>query len=94
MITEGKFGKTDGGEPVGLFALANAAGFEAEIITYGGVVRSLKVPDRNGRFGDVVLGFDSIGDYERHRIFLGALIGRYANRIGKARFSLSGRYWK
>lgn len=88
------FGKTIDGREVQLFELSNANGVRAEIITYGGAIVSLKVPDRGGRFADVVLGFDSLSGYEQHRIFLGALIGRCANRIAKGRFSLTGKQYQ
>ncbi|MEP6789113.1 MAG: aldose epimerase family protein, partial [Acidobacteriota bacterium] len=76
---------------VEIYSLTNSSGVEAKIITYGGAVVSLKVPDRHGKMGDVVLGFDSIADYERHTAFFGALIGRYGNRIAKGKFSLDGK---
>jgi aldose 1-epimerase len=63
---------------------------EAQITNYGGIVVSLKVPDRNGKFADVVLGFDSLDDYLKKHPYFGALIGRYGNRIGGAQFKLNG----
>lgn len=62
-----------------------------QIITYGGAVRSLTVPDRNGRAVDVALGFDSLEAYLSQDKYMGALIGRFANRIGGSRFTLNGR---
>ena len=65
-----------------------------EIITYGGALRSLRVPDRNETIVDVVLGFDYLRDYLVQDKYIGALIGRYANRIGGSTFSLNGtRYF-
>jgi aldose 1-epimerase len=90
-ITKDPFGNTSNGISVELYTLTNTLGIEARIITYGGTVVSLNVPDRNDRFGDIVLGFDSIGDYEEYSRYFGALIGRYANRIAKGRFSLNGK---
>jgi aldose 1-epimerase len=63
---------------------------EVSITNYGGTVTSIKVPDRNGVFGDVVLGYDTLEEYMRNPRYLGALIGRYANRIGHGRFALNG----
>ena len=84
------FGKTADGMAVEIYTLTNSGGAEVKIITYGGAVVSLKVPDKNGKFGDVVLGFDSITAYEKHTSYMGALIGRYANRIAKGKFALNG----
>lgn len=90
-ITKAAFGKTADGKAVEIYTLTNSGGAEAKIITYGGTVVSLKVPDKNGNLGDVVLGYDSVADYEKHTSYLGALIGRYANRIAKGKFSLNGK---
>ncbi|MBV8841166.1 MAG: galactose-1-epimerase, partial [Bryobacterales bacterium] len=84
------WGKTRDGESVDLHALTNSKGSEARIATYGGVVVSLKVPDRSGRMGDVVAGFNDLESYLKPPPYFGAIIGRYGNRIGKARFSLDG----
>ncbi len=75
--------------------LRNANGMEIEVAEYGGIILSLRVPDRGGRLEDVVLGFDSVDDYVAdNRDYLGALIGRYANRIARGRFNLDGElYW-
>lgn len=88
------FGQTADGQAVDLYALANAKGMRVEIITYGGIVRSLEVPDRSGRMADVVLGFDSLDGYLNEHPYFGALIGRYGNRIAKARFTLEGKEYK
>lgn len=84
------WGKTSDGESVELYTLANAKGSEARIITYGGIVVSLKVPDRSGVLGDVVAGFDNLEGYLTPAPYFGAIIGRYGNRIGGARFRLNG----
>jgi aldose 1-epimerase len=90
--TKAGFGKTKEGAPVQIFTLTNAHGMEAKIMTYGGIVVSLKTPDRNGAMADIVLGFDSLKEYEENNSpYFGALIGRYGNRIGHARFSLDGK---
>ena len=85
------FGTTDRGEAVSLYTLKNAHGMEARVLDYGGIIVSLQVPDRNGRLGDVVLGFDSLADYQRGSPYFGAIIGRYGNRIARGRFALDGR---
>jgi aldose 1-epimerase len=94
-ITKADFGKTPDGTPVELFTLRNSKGMTATIMTYGGIVTSLKVPDKNGQFGDVVLGFDSLDGYvndayKKAMPYFGALIGRYGNRIANGKFSLDG----
>jgi aldose 1-epimerase len=83
------FGKVDG-QKIELYVLTNRNGVEARIITYGGALVSLKVPDRNGRFDDVVLGYDNLDGYLKGSSFFGALIGRYGNRIANGRFTLNG----
>ena len=88
------FGKTSNGETVELYTLKNSQGMEARVITYGGIIVSLKVPDRNGKSEDVVLGLDSLEGYLKEHPYFGALIGRYGNRIGKGRFALNGRAYK
>ena len=90
-ISKKDFGKTADRRQVDIYTLTNSRGGEAAIITYGGAVVSLKVPDKSGKLGDVVLGYDSIADYEKHSAFFGALIGRYGNRIGKGKFSIDGK---
>lgn len=90
-IKKAAFGKTSDGKSVEIYTLENSKGASTQIMTYGGSVVSLKVPDKNGKIGDVVLGLDSIGDYEKYGIFLGALIGRYGNRIAKGKFTLNGK---
>lgn len=94
-ITKTDFGRTPDGAPVEIYTLRNHNGMEATIMTYGGIVTSLKVPDKNGKFADVVLGFDNLDSYTRDSYkkscpFFGALIGRYGNRIANGKFSLAG----
>jgi len=84
------FGKAPDGSAVEIYTLKNAKGMEARIMTYGGTVVTLKVPDRNNKFDDVVLGYDDLGGYIGGKSFYGALVGRYANRIGNAQFKLGG----
>jgi aldose 1-epimerase len=90
-ITKRSFGKTADGKAIEIYTLTNTGGSEAKIITYGGAVVSLEVPDKPGKLSDVVLGYDSVAEYEKHTSFFGALIGRYGNRIGKAKFALNGK---
>jgi aldose 1-epimerase len=87
-LVSGDFGKTREGAAVRIFTLTNKSGVEATITNYGGRVVSLKVPDKKGAMGDVVLGFDSLEGYLNENPYFGALIGRYANRIGHGQFSL------
>jgi len=84
------FGKTEDGQPVDLYILTNKNGMEAAITNYGGTVVSLKVPDRNGKFEDVVLGYDNLDGYATGKAYIGATVGRYANRIAHAAFTLDG----
>jgi aldose 1-epimerase len=93
-VTRSSFGVLPTGERVELFTLTNASGMEVRIINYGGIVTSLKVPDREGKLGDVVLGYDAIDGYVQNPAYLGAIVGRYANRIGKAEFTLDGKTYK
>jgi aldose 1-epimerase len=76
---------------VEVYSLRNDHGMEARIATYGGIVLSLTAPDRDGSFADVVLGYEHLDDYLKFTPYFGALVGRYANRIGGARFMLNGR---
>jgi aldose 1-epimerase len=88
------FGKTSDGTPVDIFTLSNKNGVEARITNYGGIVVSLKVPDRQGKLDDVVLGFETLDSYLKGHPFFGAIAGRYGNRIGKAKFTLDGKEYK
>jgi len=83
------FGQADG-KQVDLYRLTNANGLKASIMTYGGIVVSLEVPDRNGRLADIVLGYDTLKEYIKDNPYFGALIGRYGNRIGNGKFTLDG----
>ena len=94
-VTSEPFGKMPDGTPVEIFTLSDGA-YEARIATYGGVVVSLKVPDRSGNRADVVLGFDNLDGYVTNfngpsDAFFGAVIGRYANRIAHGTFTLDGK---
>jgi aldose 1-epimerase len=95
-VKRSDFGKMPDGTAVSLYTLTNVKGMEARIMTYGGILVSLKVPDRKGAPGDVVLGHDALSGYlsDPPMTFFGALIGRYANRIGHAQFALEGVTYK
>ena len=90
------FGKTTDGTEVQLFTLANAHGLKATISNFGGTLTSLLVPDKDGKLGDVVLGFDQVSGYQspefrKSNPYFGALIGRYGNRIKAGKFTLDGK---
>ena len=85
------FGKLPDGTPIELYTLENASGMQAGIMTYGGVVVSLTAPDRGGKYADVVLGMDDLPGYLKGVPYFGAIIGRYGNRIGGAKFHLGGK---
>jgi aldose 1-epimerase len=90
-IQQADFGRLPDGTPVRIYTLSNRNRVEARITNYGGIVVSLRVPDRNGNLADIVLGFDSLAEYLANPSpYFGALIGRYANRIAKGRFHLDG----
>lgn len=90
-ITSKPFGMTTDGKEVMLYTLKNTKGATATVSNYGGTVVSLTMPDRNGQFGDVVLGFKKLADYEKKSPYFGCLVGRYGNRIAKGTFSLDGK---
>jgi aldose 1-epimerase len=91
-VKEEPWGNTPQGQDVELFTLTNAHGMEARIINYGGILVSLKVPDRNGKLGDIVNGFGSISGYVQQppEPYFGAIVGRYGNRIANGTFTLDG----
>ena len=87
-FTSEVFGTTPDGQEALIYTLTNSKGEEVRITNYGGIVVSLKVPDKDGNPGDVVLGYDKLEDYIKDTPYFGAIIGRYGNRIGKAKFAL------
>ncbi len=89
-ISKEKFGQIDDKE-VNLYTLTNSNGMIVKITNYGGIVTSLIVPDKNGKFDDVVLGYDSLAGYLKDTPYFGAIVGRYANRIANGAFSLDGK---
>jgi aldose 1-epimerase len=89
-VTRASFGALPDGRPVESFVLVNARGMRVHVIALGGIIVSLEAPDRDGRVDDVALGYDTLAPYLDDRAYFGALIGRYGNRIGGARFTLDG----
>jgi aldose 1-epimerase len=89
-VSKEPFGKTPDGTAVEIYTL-NDGTVEARIMTYGGIVVSLKVPDRAGKLADVSLGYDSLDKYLSNPPYFGAIIGRYANRIANGKFQLDGK---
>jgi len=85
------FGKTEDGQAVDLYTLTNKKGMEVAITNFGGIIVSLKAPDRNGKFDDVVLGYDQLDGYLTNKAYFGAIIGRYGNRIAHGQFKLEGK---
>jgi aldose 1-epimerase len=85
------FGRTRDGKAADLYVLRNANGVEAAVTNYGGVLVSLRAPDRAGRLADVVLGYDTLAGYLADTTYQGALVGRYANRIAGGKFTLDGK---
>src|SRR5262249_49184813 len=88
------FGKTNDGVAVDQYILTNGAGMTTKIITYGAILTELDVPDRDGKLGNVVPGFDNLKDYLAEHPFFGATVGRVANRIAKGKFTLDGKEYK
>lgn len=84
------FGTTADGRAIEEYTLRNAAGMEVKCISFGGILTSIRVPDRRGGFANVALGFDGLAKYEAEHPYFGAITGRYANRIGGGQFSLDG----
>lgn len=87
------FGTVDG-KPVHLYTLTNSQGTKASISDYGGIVTHLWVPDRDNNLDDIVLGFDTVAEYQDHSPYFGAMVGRVANRINKGQFTLDGKSYQ
>ncbi|MBN2506549.1 MAG: galactose mutarotase [Verrucomicrobia bacterium] len=90
MLECSRFGQTPDGVQVDCYTLRNRQGTVAKIITYGAILTELRVADRQGRLGDIVLGFDTLDDYLRGHPYFGAIVGRVANRIARGVFTLHG----
>lgn len=93
MITKQFFGTLDGGQEVFTYTMKNASGMSVRICEFGGAIMEIRVPDKFGRFSDVVAGYDSLRDYVLADGYLGALIGRTGNRIAKGKFKLDGKQY-
>ena len=93
-ITEKPFGNYYNA-PVTEYTITNSSGMQAGILNYGGTITKLITPDKNGKMGDVVLGFENFSGYmQKNEPYMGALVGRYANRIANAKFTLDGKTYK
>ncbi len=90
-VTKSAYGTTQDGQAVDMYTITNSHGVEIKAITFGGIITSLQVPDKNGKMADVVLGFDKLGPYEENKPYFGAIIGRYGNRIANGEFKLDGK---
>ncbi len=91
MVKKEAFGTTPDGKAVDLYTLTNTHGVEVRVMTYGAAVVSIKTPDKKGNFADITLGFDSLAGYLGKNPYFGAVVGRYGNRIGDAKFTLDGK---
>src|ERR1700682_5212780 len=90
QVRKESFGKTGDGRPVDLYTLTNSQGVEVRAMTYGGIIVSLRVPDKSGTLGDIVLGHDKLDGYLVNPPYFGVIVGRYANRIANGTFTLDG----
>jgi aldose 1-epimerase len=93
-VTVAPFGRTPDGKAVEVYTLTNAGGMQVRAITYGAILQAIRVPDRSGRLADVTLGHDSLQGYLTASPYFGAIVGRYANRISRGRFTLEGRTYR
>ena len=89
-VTRAPYGTLADGTAIDQYTLANQRGMTVKIITYGGIVTEIDMPDRSGQIANVALGFDNLADYVAKSPYFGAIIGRYANRIAKGTFTLDG----
>jgi aldose 1-epimerase len=94
MIKKEVFGKLSDGREAYLFTLKNSAGMIVKLTDYGASIVSVMVPDRDGKFADVVLGYDSVNGYVNGTVFFGGVVGRYANRIAGGKFNLDGKTYQ
>ena len=90
-VERAAFGNLPTGEAIDRFTLRNAHGIEVQLINYGGIITSIKTPDRSGQIADIVLGYDNLAGYLKSSPYFGAVVGRYANRIAKGHFTLDGK---
>ena len=92
-ITKSFYGKTKDNKKVDLYSFKNENGMQVDIINYGGIITSLKVPDKNGETENIVLGYSKLKDYINENPYFGSIIGRYGNRIAKGKFNLNGNQY-
>ena len=92
-VTKTEFGQTEDGQKVYLHTLTNGNGLVAKITNYGAILTELHLPDNQGKLDDVVLGFDRLEDYLAAKLYFGAIVGRVANRIANAKFTLDGKQY-
>jgi aldose 1-epimerase len=93
-VTSTQFGATADGRSAELFTLTNRHGIQVRLTNYGGIITSLRTPDRSGQFDDIVLGYDSLAGYIRNSPYFGAIVGRYGNRIARGAFTLDGTTYR
>jgi aldose 1-epimerase len=93
-VQRSSYGVTSGGVTIYEYFLTNGNGVEVRILSYGGIITSLRVPDKRGALASVVLGFDTLADYETRSPYFGGIIGRYGNRIGAGKFTLDGKVYQ
>ena len=89
-VQQKPFGTQDG-RPITLYTLTNASGVEVDTMNYGGIIVAIRVPDRKGQFADIVLGHEKLEGYIPNPPYIGAIVGRYANRIANGTFALDGK---
>ncbi|HVR69621.1 MAG TPA: aldose epimerase family protein [Vicinamibacteria bacterium] len=90
-VTRAPFGALPDGTAVELFTITNASGLEVRVMTYGGIIVSLKTKDRAGKLADIVLGYDDLAGYVKQNPFFGTIVGRYGNRIANGQFAIDGK---
>jgi aldose 1-epimerase len=90
-VTASEFGKTADGKTVDIYKISNGRGITVEVLSLGGIMHSVNVPDRNGKTVNISASLETVADYEKARPFFGALVGRYGNRISRGKFTLDGQ---
>jgi aldose 1-epimerase len=93
-IRKAVFGKTGDGRNVDAYTLVNNIGMKVIVLNYGGIINQLWAPDKNGKIGDVILGYENMAGILSDTYYMGAIVGRYANRIAKGEFSLDGKIYQ
>jgi aldose 1-epimerase len=93
-VSRAHFGKTPDGVDVDVFTMTNVRGMEVRVMTYGAIILSIRVPDRDGKLEDVALGFDGLEPYFQNAPHFGSVVGRYANRIARGQFTIDGQTYR